>query len=102
MVFKCDERGFELLLTVNHYKYVLKFCNINHSRGQNKADKLAPIPCSSRGKAGLNRKEAEDICGPPLLSCESKKRGQVNKKIKTRGLLFYTVNLVNHFVVVDA
>ncbi len=45
MVLKCDERGFELLLTVNHYKYVLKFCNINHSRGQNKADKLAPIPC---------------------------------------------------------
>ncbi len=24
----CDERGFYLLLTVNHYKYVLKFCNI--------------------------------------------------------------------------
>ncbi len=29
-MLKCDERGFELLLTVNHYKYVLKFCNINH------------------------------------------------------------------------
>ncbi len=30
MVLKCDERGSCLLLTVNHYKYVLKFCNIKH------------------------------------------------------------------------
>ena len=24
------KEALELLLTVNHYKYVLKFCNINH------------------------------------------------------------------------
>jgi hypothetical protein len=62
MVLKCDERSFELLLTVNHYKYVLKFCNIKHG---------APLPQhlafarKRRGKMlgqalGVNRRQKKD------------------------------------------
>ncbi len=82
MVLKCDERGFELLLTVNHYKYVLKFCNINHGmearsrleggrrhrvtlKIENERQILAPIPCLPvRPSHPGGRKEALGV-NPP-------------------------------------
>jgi hypothetical protein len=69
------KEALELLLTVNHYKYVLKFCNIKHE---------PPLLSCRKQEAGVNRLDCNIIRREePALIVRSGKFGVWEKRRKT-------------------
>ncbi len=80
------KEALELLLTVNHYKYVLKFCNINHSRGpaaflhrggesRGSRGTLQKARCGGEQDAGVNPPNKTACKQEPALIVRSGKSG---------------------------